>query len=453
MAKTYRSYLPDQPLLLPPDLRNWLEPGHIAHFIDEVGEGLDLSAIYGVYEREERGFPPYHPEMMVKLLLYGYCTGMFSSRKLARALHENIAFRFLSRDNYPDFRTISEFRRIHLQALAGLFMQVLRLAQEAGVVKLGKVALDGTKIKANASKHKAMSWKRMLKSEGELEAEIALLLAAAKRADQEDEASGLDGLDLPAELMLRDDRLKKIRAAKAALAARAAEKAAAEKGLPRERQVTTAPASGGAREKPAAPKENAQYNFTDPDSRLMKGGDGFVQAYNCQASVDGETQIIVAQDAVQDENDKKQLDPMAKKTVKNLGGKPEALLADAGYCSEEELQTMERRELNGIVAVGKEKHGGWLERRAEQSPSGPLPLGLGAVARMARKLKTKAGKALYALRKTIVEPVFGQIKRCMGFRQFSMRGKEKVKGEWSLVCTAHNLLKLHRLGVSARGSP
>ena len=452
MAKTYRPYLPDQPLLLPPDLRNWLESGHIAHFIDEVVEGLDLSAIYGVYEREERGFPPYHPEMMVKILLYGYCTGVFSSRKIARALHENIAFRFLSRDNYPDFRTISEFRRIHLQALSGLFMQVLRLAQEAGVVKLGKVALDGTKIKANASKHKAMSWKRMLKSEAELEAEIALLLAAAKRADQEDDVAGLDGLDLPAELLLREDRLKKIRAAKAALAARAAAKTAAEKG-----DGDEPPASGGGDVATAhsrvQPKENAQYNFTDPDSRLMKGGDGFVQAYNCQASVDEETQIIVAQDAVQDENDKKQLDPMAKKTVKNLGGKPEALLADAGYCSEEELKTLERRELNGVVAVGKEKHGGWLERRAEPPPSGPIPLGIGAVARMARKLKTKAGKALYALRKAIVEPVFGQIKRCMGFRQFSLRGKEKVKGEWSLVCTAHNLLKLYRMGLSRGGAP
>ena len=448
MAKTYRTYLPDQPLLLPPDLRNWLEPGHIAHFIDEVGEGLDLSAIYCVYEREERGFPPYHPEMMVKLLLYGYCTGVYSSRKIARALHENIAFRFLSRDNYPDFRTISEFRRIHLQALAGLFKQVLRLAQEAGVVKLGKVALDGTKIKANASKHKAMSYKWMRKNEAELEAEIALLLAAAKRADREDEAAGMDGLDLPAELTRREDRLLKIRAAKAALEARAVQKAAEEK-----RDDGEPPVSGGAAEKPPAPKDNAQYNFTDPESRLMKGGDGFVQAYNCQAGVDGKTQLIVAHDTVQDENDKKQLDPMAKKIVKNLGGKPEALLADAGYCSEAALGTMDRRALNALVAVGKLKHGGWLAKQAEQAPRGPIPLGLGAVASMERKLKTQAGKALYALRKTIVEPVFGQIKRCMGFRQFLLRGKVKVKSEWSLVCTAHNLLKLHRMGVALGRSP
>lgn len=448
MAKTYRTYLPDQPLLLPPDLRNWLEPGHIAHFIDDAGESLDLGAIYGHYEREERGYPPYHPEMMVKVLLYGYCTGVFSSRKIARALHENIAFRFLSRDNYPDFRTISEFRRVHLPALAGLFKQVLCLAQEAGVVKLGKVALDGTKIKASASKHKAMSWKRMLRSESELEAEVALLLAAAKRADQEDEAAGLDGLELPAELQRREDRLLKIRAGKAALELRAAQKAAEEKGGGDE-----PPVSGGAAQKPAAPKDNAQYNFTDPDSRLMKGGDGFVQAYNCQAGVDAETQLIVAHDAVQDENDKKQLDPMAKKIVKNLGGKPEALLADAGYCSEDALRTMARRELNALVAVGKLKHGGWLARQAEAAPRGPIPLGLGAVALMERKLKTQTGKSLYALRKIIVEPVFGQMKRCMGFRQFLLRGKEKVKSEWSLVCTAHNLLKLHRMGAVFGGSP
>lgn len=446
MAKTYRPYIVNQPLLLPPDLRNWLEPGHIAHFIDEVAEGLDLGAIYGVYEREERGFPPYHPEMMVKLLLYGYCTGIFSSRKIARALHENIAFRFLSRDNYPDFRTLSEFRRIHLQALSGLFMQVLRLAQETGILKLGKVALDGTKIKASASKHKAMSWKRMLKNEAELEAEIALLLAAAKRADQEDDAAGLDGLDLPAELLRREDRLLKIRAAKAALEARAAQKAAARKGDDGE-----PPAPGGAAGQPPTPKDNAQYNFTDPDSRLMKGGDGFIQGYNCQAGVDGDTQIIVAHDTVADENDKRQLDPMAKKIVKNLGGKPEALLADAGYCSEDALKTMERRALNAVVAVGKEKHGGWLAKQAERATRGPIPLGVGAVTRMARKLKTRTGKALYALRKIIAEPPFGQIKRCMGFRQFLLRGNEKVKSEWSLVCTAHNLLKLHRISLRLEG--
>ena len=433
MGKSYRPYYPDEELLLPPSLREWLPENHLAYFVSDVVDNLDLSAMDAVYGTEMRGQPPYNPLMMTKVLVYGYCIGVFSSRRIERRLVEDIAFRVLAAENRPNFRTISDFRKIHLQALAGLFEEVLKIALEAGAVKVGRVALDGTKMKANASKHKAMSHDRMVEKEKQLKAEAQQLLEQAEAADAEEDARhGKDqrGDELPAELARRETRLKKIREAKRALAARAREKAEAEGGDPKQ----------------AKPKEKDQYNFTDPESRMMRGADGFVQAYNAQAAVEPDLQLIVGQAVTQATNDKEQLLPMVEAIQEQSGHRPEEILADSGYCSEKNLEGLEsadqpEQKIVGYIAIERLKHGEYKE----PCPRGPLPPGATRVDRMRRKLKTKAGKAVYAARKAIVEPVFGQIKQARGFRQFLLRGIEKVRGEWSLVCLTHNILKLHRL--------
>jgi len=433
MGKSYRPYYPDEELLLPPSLRDWLPEDHLAYFVSDVVDNLDLSAIEAVYGTEKRGQPPYDPLMMTKVLVYGYCIGVFSSRRIEKRLVEDIAFRVLAAGNQPNFRTISDFRKIHLQALAGLFEQVLKIALEAGAMKVGRVALDGTKVKANASKHKAMSHDRMLEKEKQLKAEVQQLLEQAEAADLEEDARhGKEsrGDELPAELARRETRLKKIREAKRVLAARAREKAEAE----------------GSDPKQAKPKEKDQYNFTDPESRIMKGADGFVQAYNAQAAVEADFQLIVGQSVTQATNDKEQLMPMVETIQEQSGQKPEEILADSGYCSEKNLEGLEsadrpEQKIDGYIATERQKH----DEYKEPCPPGPLPKGATRVDRMRRKLKTKAGKAVYAARKAIVEPVFGQIKHARGFRQFLMRGIEKVRGEWSLVCLTHNILKLYRL--------
>ncbi len=433
MAKSYRPYYPDEELLLPPSLRDWLPEDHLAYFVSDVVDNLDLSAMDAVYGAEKRGQPPYDPLMMTKVLVYGYCIGVFSSRRIERRLVEDIAFRVLAAGNHPNFRTISDFRKIHLQTLAGLFEQVLKIALEAGAMKVGRVALDGTKVKANASKHKAMSHDRMLEKEKQLKAEVQQLLEQAEAADAEEDARhGKDrrGDELPAELARRETRLKKIREAKRALAARAREKAEA----------------AGSDPKQAKPKEKDQHNFTDPESRIMKGADGFVQAYNAQAAVEPDFQLIVGQDVTQASNDKKQLQPMVEVIEEQSGQRPDELLADSGYCSEENLKALDaedqpEQKIIGYIATERQKH----DEYKEPCPRGPLPQDATRVDRMRRKLKTKAGKAVYAARKTIVEPVFGQIKHARGFRQFLLRGLEKVRGEWSLVCLTHNILKLYRL--------
>jgi transposase len=433
MAKSYRPYYPDEELLLPPSLRDWLPEDHLAYFVSDVVDNLDLSAMDAVYGAEKRGQPPYDPLMMTKVLVYGYCIGVFSSRRIERRLVEDIAFRVLAAGNHPNFRTISDFRKIHLQTLAGLFEQVLKIALEAGAMKVGRVALDGTKVKANASKHKAMSHDRMLEKEKQLKAEVQQLLEQAEAADAEEDARhGKDrrGDELPAELARRETRLKKIREAKRALAARAREKAEAE----------------GSDPKQAKPKEKDQHNFTDPESRIMKGADGFVQAYNAQAAVEPDFHLIVGQDVTQASNDKKQLQPMVEVIEEQSGQRPDELLADSGYCSEENLKALDaedqpEQKIIGYIATERQKH----DEYKEPCPRGPLPQDATRVDRMRRKLKTKAGKAVYAARKTIVEPVFGQIKHARGFRQFLLRGLEKVRGEWSLVCLTHNILKLYRL--------
>ena len=436
MGKTYRAYLPEQKLLLPPSLQDWLPENHLAYFVSDVVDQLDLSAIESVYEKEWRGQPPYHPRLMVKLLVYGYCRGVRSSRKIAQRLVEDVPFRVLAAGNQPDFRTISDFRKIHLEALEGLFQQVLRIALEAGALQLGRVALDGTKMKANASKHKAMSYGRMKQAEQQLEAEVKKMLAEAEAVDAEEDArygAEKQGRELPAELQRRQTRLQKIRQAQQALEQRAQQQAAAA-GQPDEQ----------ARE--AQPRDKEQYNFSDPESRIMKGGDGFLQAYNAQAAVEGSTQLIVGQRVTQAANDKEQLLPLLEAVEQQSGQRPEEVLADSGYCSEKNLESVEAPEkpeqkIDAYIATNRQKHG----RRAGPAPRGRIPRAATRVERMQRKLRTKAGAKIYAQRKGIVEPIFGQIKQARGIRQFLLRGFKKVQGEWALVCLTHNILKMHTL--------
>jgi len=426
MAKTYRPYVPEQDLLLPPSLREWLPEDHLAYFVSDLIDHLDLSAITTVYEDEERGYPPYHPVMLTKVLVYGYCVGVFSSRRIQRRLLEDIPFRVLAAGNEPDFRTIADFRKRHLTALQGFFEQVLQVARDLGTLRVGRVALDGSKVKANASKHKAMSYGRMREKRQQLRDEVQQLLAQAESVDAAEDAEyGPDrrGDELPAELQRRESRLKRIGEATRALKARAKEDAAA-KGEPVDS---------------ARPDPKAQYNFTDPESRIMKGPDGFVQAYNAQIAVN-EEQLIVGQAVTQETNDKKQLMPMVLIIAKQSGVTPTHLLADAGYCSEENIAAIADTPIDAYISTRKQKHG----ERPGPCPRGPLPTTATRVDRMSRKLHRKAGAAVYAARKAIVEPVFGQIKQARGFRHFLLRGIEKVQGEWSLVCTTHNILKLYR---------
>jgi transposase len=430
MAKTFRSYVPEQDLLLPPSLRDWLPDGHVAFFVSDLVDELDLSAITAVYDREDRGQPPYHPAMMTKLLVYGYCVGVFSSRKIARRLLEDVPFRVLAAGNTPDFRTIADFRKIHLTALQDLFIQVLRLAREAGALHVGRVAIDGSKVKANASKHKAMSYDRMPEREAILVEEVRHLLSQADATDAQEDATHGDRPgreDVPAELRRRETRIARIREAKQVLEARAAAQAVVD-------------------QKPvdqATPADKAQFNFTDPESRIMKGPDGFVQAYNAQIAVESAFQLIVGCAVTQDANDKKQLTPMIEVVAEQFGECPTEVLADSGYCSEANLTTLATTDVDLYIATGRVKHG-------DPQPAcrrGPLPKGATLTDRMRRKLQTKSGKNVYRWRKAIVEPVFGQIKHARGFRQFLLRGLQKVQGEWALVCLGHNVLKFHGLCI------
>src|SRR3984893_666800 len=355
MAKTYRPYLPNQDFLLPPSLRDWLPEDHLVYFVSDLVDELDLSAILTVYEDEERGFPPYHPVMLTKVLVYAYCVGIFSSRRIQRRLAEDVGFRVLAAGNEPDFRTIADFRKRHLTALSGFFEQVLRVASAMGVPRLGRVALDGTKVKANASKHKAMSYKRMGEKQRQLRAEVQELLAKAEATDAAEDAehgAARGGDDLPAELQRRESRLERIREAKRVLKERAKDEAVA-KGQPAES---------------AKPDPTAQYNFTDPESRIMKGPDGFVQAYNAQVAVD-DLQFIVGQAVTQETNDKKQLMPMIATTTQQSGSTPSVLLADAGYCSEENFVAIAATEIDAYISTRKQKHG----ERPGPCPPGPLP--------------------------------------------------------------------------------
>jgi transposase len=466
MSKTYRPWNPDQPWLLPPSPKEWLPEGDLVYFVLDVARQLDLSAITDYYERSERGFPPYHPRMMVTLLLYTYCHGVFSSRRIQERCERDAAYRVIVGADVPDFRTISDFRKIHLQALSGLFLQVLGLCREAGLVKLGHVSLDGTKIKANASRHKAMSYGRMKEEEERLQKEIHALLGQAEQVDgEEDRKWGRRrGDELPEELARRESRLKKIRQAQSALEARAQAKAQEERarkkppkgpsggpsGRPAEEPASTAPPG---QSPPVVPEDKAQYNFTDPTSSIMKANNkGWDQCGNAQAVVDGENQIIVAADVTNQANDKRQVQPMLGQAVENVehtggGQKIQKASMDSGYFSEENLEWLEGQPIDGYVATERIKH----HERVPECPRGRPPADLTAKEKMARKLRTKPGRETYSRRKTIVEPVFGQIKRCRGFVQFLLRGIEKMRGEWSLVCLTHNLLKLFGVQIAAVG--
>src|SRR6266446_4289006 len=430
MPKGYRTYLPEQELLLPPSLREWLPEDHLVYFVSEVIDQLDLSAIHAVYEKEKRGQPPYDPRLMTKLLVYGYCTGVFSSRRIQKRLREDIPFKVLAAGNEPDFRTISDFRKIHIETLQGLFEQVLAMALECGAIHLGRVSLDGTKLKANASKHKAMSYGRMTEKQQQLQAEVKQLLDQAAAADETEDRQygGQRGDELPEELQRRETRLAKIKEAKKVIEQRARDKAAVE----------------GRSAAEAKPEDKDQYNFSDPESRIMKGADGIVQGYNAQAAAEPTLLLIVGQSVTEAANDKQQLVPMVELIEQQSGQRPEAILADNGYCSEQNLEHLEstgqpHRRIEGFIATGKQKHG---EHRLP-AQRGPLPQDATKVDRMKRKLQTKMGRAVYAARKCVVEPVFGQIKQARGFRQFLLRGKEKVKGEWALLCLTHNVLRLY----------
>ena len=439
MSKTYLPYDLDQQLLLPAALQEWLPADHLAYFISDVVDQLELSEITARYEVERRGGPPYHPRMMVKVLLYRYCIEVSSSRRIAQRLHEDIAFRVLGANNTPDFRTISDFRKDNVAALSGLFLQVLALCQRAGLVKLGPVGLDGTKVRANASRHKAMSYGRMEDSEAQSAAEVAELLRRAQEVDdEEDRRYGKDkrGDELPEELAFREGRLEKIREAIAALEADA------------EAQAEQAEAES--KEHPGVPDAKAQRNFTDAESRIMPapGGRDFLQGYNCQAVVDHAHQVIVAARATNQSSDKQQAAAMMQETIDNVGAVPREVSADAGYYSAKAVDDLQALGVDPYVAPEQTRHG----RVVPPAPRGRIPKQLSPRDRMRRKLQTKRGRKRYALRMATVEPVFGQIKQGLGFRQFLLRGLEKVNGEWSLICTGHNLLKLFCLGNLTDGN-
>lgn len=440
MSKTFRPYEPDQPFLMPASMRDWLPSDHLAYFISDVVDHLDLRAIMERYADEERGYPPYHPAMMVKVLLYAYSIGVASSRRIEKRLCEDIAFRVLAANNTPDFRTISDFRKDHLKALGRLFLQVLKLCQKAGLVKLGHVALDGTKIKANASKHKAMSYKRMKEEEARLEAEVAALMKKAESVDgEEDHRYGKDkrGDELPKEMAFRESRLKKIREAKEAL----------EEEAKREAEI----AAASNKKHTGVPDDKAQRNFTDPESHIMPapGGKHFIQAYNAQVAVDSAHQIIVAAEVTNKPADRGQAEPMMEIVKVNTGQLPRQMSADAGYFSSDAVKNLSTRGIDVYMPPDKMGH----RLTLPPAPRGRIPKSLLVVDRMWRKLRTKKGKERYGLRKELPEPVFGQIKQVRGFNQFLLRGVDKVSGEWKLICTGHNLLKLfgaHRNGLLGR---
>jgi len=441
MSKDFRPWKIDEAQLLPPSVQDYVPKDHLCRLIVAlVREELDLCAITGSYT-SALGQPPFDPRMMTALLLHAYASGIYSSRRIAKAALERAGFMMIVAGDPPDFRTISDFRKRHLKALAALFVQVLQLAEKAGLVKLGHVALDGTKIKANASKHKAMSYERMKKREAELKAEVDRWLKAAEAADaQEDKLHGNKrGDEMPDWVADKQKRLEKIRKAKAELEAEA--KAAAEEETRRREKAEQKRIADGRKKNgktPAPPKKEpdgkTQRNFTDPQSRILKTKDGYIQGYNAQAAVDAQAQIIVAHSLTQSMSDQDQLVPLMDGIENALGRKPKEASADAGYCSEANLEALAKRDIGAYIATGRAKHPAEGKRKI----AGPLTKS------MRDKLKRAGWRSRYRFRKQIVEPVFGQIKQARGFRQFLLRGIEKVKAEWALICTAHNLTKLAR---------
>ena len=426
-------------MLLPPSVTEFVPPSHLVHFVrDLVRRELDLDAVHARYSKDPRGAAPYHPAMMTALFVYAYCKGITSSRAIASACEERVDFMALTGMQQPDFRTVSDFRKLHLDALAALFLQVLVLCRQAGLAKLGHVALDGTKVKANASKRKAMSYARMKEEEPKLAALVEQMMKDAQtKDDAEDAEHGADrrGDEMPAWAATKKERLAKIREAKAAIEGSAKTRA---KRLREERVAQGRPVEG-----PRAPKAlsgepdgKAQRNFTDPESRILKTADGYVQGYNAQAAVDAEHQVIVAADVVAQQNDSDQVAPMLERIEANTGALPREMSADAGYCSEENLALLEERGVRAYVATGRQKHGAAAAVDEDDRRRGALAEAMRA------RLRRGGFRSRYRLRKQTVEPVFGQIKEARGFRRFRLRGLRNVRGEWNLVCAAHNVLKL-----------
>jgi transposase len=440
----------DTGFLLPPSVDEWLPQRHLARFVVEVVDGLDLSAMTRSYRGA--GSASYHPALLLGILVYGYATGVFSSRKLERATYDSVAFRFIAANAHPDHDTIATFRRRFLQDIEDLFVKVLLLAREMGMLKLGTVGLDGTKIHANASRHSALSYEHAGKIEAQLKAEVAELTAMAEAADQADLA---DGLSIPEELARREERLARLAEARAKIEARARERFEREK-AEHEAKMAARAAKSKARGKkpggkpPAPPLEGLrptdQINLTDEDSRIMPvAGGGFDQCYNAQAAVAVGSMLVVAADVVQAPNDKKQIEPMVNRiaTLPEVLGEPEALLADSGYFSETNVGACRAAGIEPLIAAGRQPHYPALSERLAEAP--PAPENPNSVEAMLHRLRTPEGRRLYALRKQTPEPVFGIIKSVLGFRQFSLRGLDKVRGEWSLVTMAWNIKRLFAL--------
>lgn len=426
-TKTFRPYDQDSLLLMPPSLHDWVDPDGLPAFLSDLVDELDLAPFLAAHD-EPRGMPPYHPRLMLKVLLYGYATGVRSSRRIEERLGADVGFMFLAGQARPDHKTIAEFRRRHLAAFEGVFLEALRLCRAAGLAKLGRVAIDGTKLKANASRHKAMSYARMTEREAQLAAEVRAILDEAEAVDQAEDARYGDarGDELPEELRRRETRLTRIREAKAALEAEARER------------------SG---DPDAVPDPKAQRNFTDPESRIMLSKpDGWIYGYNPQIAVDAGHQVIVATSLSADTTDTAALPALVDQIETNTGRRPGRILADAGYASDDNLAHLDERGIDAYVATRRDRHGA----TAPTAPRGRIPAGLTRRERMARKLTTKRGRAEYARRKAIVEPVFGQTKEARGFRRFHLRGRVKVTAEWHLVCAIHNLAKLFRSGRAGR---
>ncbi len=451
--KTFRVYEQDQSFLMPPSLRDWLPDDHVALFVSElVDEVLDLSPFLASYT-EARGFPPYHPKLMLKVLLYGYTTGVRSSRKIETRCHEDVAFRYLAANSAPDFRSIARFRARHLTALEALFVQALTLCQQAGMVRMGRVALDGTKVRANASRHKAMSYDRMCAAQENLEAEVQAMMAEAEHVDAEEDARhGTDnrGGDLQGEMARRESRLVKIRKAKADLEQHAKDQAADTARATAQAAGADAEASTAAAEQAAEAavvKPKAQRNFTDSDARIMKTADGsFHYCYNAQAVVDDAYQVIVATDFAASGADNPALPGMLEQTVTNTGSTPRETLADAGYFSEHNVDAARAAGTDPLIATGRLAHGD----QVPDAPRGRIPKDATPKQRMARKLRTQKGKAAYARRKVIVEPVFGQMKTTQGAGRLLLRGHEHARSEWRLLAACHNLRKLFSHTMSAQ---
>lgn len=448
MKKSFKHYQPDQMLLLPPSMRDWLSKDHLAYFINDIVEQLDLSAIYDKY-KELRGQPPYSPLMMTKVLLYAFTQGIRSSRKIEKALHEDIAFRVISGNTQPDHWTVNDFRRRHLKALGGLFAQTVLLAQEAGLLKMRNIAIDGTKIKANASKHSAMSYSRMEGEIKRIQSEIEKYFEEADAIDKEEDEIYGDSIPnrLPEHLNTQQKRLKAIREAKRKIEEEAKKKAEQEQ-KKRKKKAAKKGKEYKPRKNPeeAEPQGKAQMNFTDPESRIMKNSDkAFVQAFNGQAAVDAATQIIVAADLTNQAADSPHLTSLVEQIMKNTGGFPDIVLGDAGYYDEDEIGKLEGYGIELLIPPNKVKHNEWKQAKA---PKGRIPKDITPKERMRRKLKTKRGKEEYKLRMSSVEPVFGQIKENRGLRQFLLRGLEKVRDSWLFECAVHNILKLFRAGVN-----